>query len=353
MAQNISLWGATYSDVPSVLLPKSGGGTALFADPSGVTATASDVASGKYFIDSSGTLTAGTGSGGGGVVVTTEPDVAGGTIVNIDAVNLAGDTVDAAHLLSGYTAHDSSGAAITGSYTPQDYIVTVTSDGNGGWTCDKTYAQVYSAYSGGKTLIVASANGDVAVHGAQDFENGTYYVSICEYQYDITGIESYHWWSYELTANGFDVSTEYDTYEPIDADAAASDVANGKVFYTSTGRAVGTYAGGMNVQAYTGYASRTANSYGATDVTLTVAKTGTYTVSWCAWRGSSSGTMGTNLHKNNTSGTNQQTWTGTYGQCITLTGQQYTQGDVLTLYATSGSNSRSVYVGNLVIVQTA
>ena len=114
----------------------------------------------------------------------------------------------------------------------------------------------------------------------------------------------------------------------------------------------GTYSGGSskNVQAYIGYASRTANSYGATSVTLTVAKTGTYTISWCAWRGSSSGTMGTNLHIGSTAeSANHQTWTGTYGQCITLTNQSLTQGTVLTLYATSGNNSRTIYVGNLII----
>ena len=115
----------------------------------------------------------------------------------------------------------------------------------------------------------------------------------------------------------------------------------------------GTYTGGggtgKNIQVYSGYASRTANSYGATGVTLKVAKTGTYKVTWIAWRGSSSGTMGTNLHVNSTSGTNQQTWTGTYGQCITLTDQSYNANDVLTIYATSGNNSRTVYVGNLII----
>lgn len=113
----------------------------------------------------------------------------------------------------------------------------------------------------------------------------------------------------------------------------------------------GTYSGGSskNVQIYYGSASRTANSYGATNVTLTVAKTGTYKISWCAWRGSSSGTMGTNLHIGDTSGTNQQTWTGTYGQIITLENQSLTKDTVLTLYATSGSNSRTVYVGNLII----
>ena len=131
--------------------------------------------------------------------------------------------------------------------------------------------------------------------------------------------------------------------------------ANGTYDVTNLAQLVVNVSGssGMNVQATTGYKSRTANSYGDTGLTLTVAKSGTYTVSWTAWRSSSSGTMGTNLHVNSTSGTNQQTWTGTYGQCITLTGQQYNANDVLTIYATSGSNSRTVYVANLVIVQTA
>lgn len=138
--------------------------------------------------------------------------------------------------------------------------------------------------------------------------------------------------------------------------ATASDVASGKVFLASNGTVTtGTASGGggMNWQAYLGTATRTANSYGATSVTLTVAKTGTYTVSWTAWRSSSQGTMGTNLHVNSTTGTNQQTFTSTYGQCITLTGQHYNQGDVLTIYATSGSTSRSIIVANLIIEQTA
>lgn len=136
--------------------------------------------------------------------------------------------------------------------------------------------------------------------------------------------------------------------------ATAADVTSGKVFLAANGAiTTGTASGGggssKNIQAYIGRASRKANSYGATSVTLTVAKTGTYDVSWCAWRSSSSGTMGTNLHVNNTSGTNQQTFTNTYGQCITLTNQQYDQGDVLTLYATSGSSSRTINVANLII----
>lgn len=68
MAQNITLpWaGASYSDVPAVQLPKTGGGTARFDDATVTTATASDVAQGKIFLASDGTITTGTNSGGGG-----------------------------------------------------------------------------------------------------------------------------------------------------------------------------------------------------------------------------------------------------------------------------------------------
>jgi len=66
MAQNITLLGASYSAVPGVTLPKTGGGSATFYDVSDTTAAAADVASGKYFYTSAGVRTQGTNSGGGG-----------------------------------------------------------------------------------------------------------------------------------------------------------------------------------------------------------------------------------------------------------------------------------------------
>ena len=66
MAQHITILGASYSDVPAVTLPKTGGGTASFTDVTDTTAAASDVASGKYFYTASGVRTIGTSSGGGG-----------------------------------------------------------------------------------------------------------------------------------------------------------------------------------------------------------------------------------------------------------------------------------------------
>lgn len=90
---NITLLGASYTDVPAVDLPQTGGGTVRFYESGGgtgaisvvdttdthggtvrtitaldisdTTAVAADVAQGKYFYTAAGVKTAGTGSGGG------------------------------------------------------------------------------------------------------------------------------------------------------------------------------------------------------------------------------------------------------------------------------------------------
>ena len=67
MSQNITLLGASYSDVPSVLLPKTGGGTAQFDDTTIASnaAAAADIAQGKLAYVN-GSLVTGTNQGGGG-----------------------------------------------------------------------------------------------------------------------------------------------------------------------------------------------------------------------------------------------------------------------------------------------
>ena len=116
----------------------------------------------------------------------------------------------------------------------------------------------------------------------------------------------------------------------------------------------GIYEGGggtsKETYVYTGLASRTANSYGATNAKVTVTKAGTYDISYVAIRGSSSGTMGTNLHIGSSSGTNNTTWNnGSYGQAVTLSNQSINANTDVTIYATSGSNSRTIYVGQLIV----
>ena len=66
MSKNITLWGASYSNVPWLAVPQTGSGTATFYEVSDTTATASDVGVGKYFYTAAGVRTAGTNSGGGG-----------------------------------------------------------------------------------------------------------------------------------------------------------------------------------------------------------------------------------------------------------------------------------------------
>lgn len=66
MSQNVTIAGASFSAVPSIVVPKTGGGSAQFTDVSDTTAAAADVASGKYFYTAAGVRTQGTSSGGGG-----------------------------------------------------------------------------------------------------------------------------------------------------------------------------------------------------------------------------------------------------------------------------------------------
>lgn len=68
MAKNITWLGSSYTGVEQLTLPQTGGGTAKFTEVSDTTASASDVATGKYFYTSAGVRTQGTSSGGGGTL---------------------------------------------------------------------------------------------------------------------------------------------------------------------------------------------------------------------------------------------------------------------------------------------
>lgn len=56
MAQNVIINGVTYSNVPEVDIPKSGGGTAKFYDTAGANAAAGDILTGKTAYGASGSI---------------------------------------------------------------------------------------------------------------------------------------------------------------------------------------------------------------------------------------------------------------------------------------------------------
>ena len=145
-----------------------------------------------------------------------------------------------------------------------------------------------------------------------------------------------------------------------DTTASASDVASGKYFYTSSGvKTQGTSSGGggttMNTQAYLGKDDVVSSSYTATDLTLKVAQTGKYTVSWTGVRNTTSGTSGSRLYINSTAQTAYTTFdsTETRMQVVQMTNVNLSANDTITVYARSRSTSYRMTVANLIIVQTA
>jgi hypothetical protein len=73
MKVDVKIAGASYSEVPAVLLPLKNGGRARFCEVSDTTAKASDVAEGKTFYDADGNYTEGTSTGSSGTTVGAAP----------------------------------------------------------------------------------------------------------------------------------------------------------------------------------------------------------------------------------------------------------------------------------------
>ena len=82
MAQNITIMGASYPDVPAVVLPTTDSSFATFYDVGDTTASAADVTTGKLFYASDGTLASGANTREGVSIIRTQ-DQAGGDIINI------------------------------------------------------------------------------------------------------------------------------------------------------------------------------------------------------------------------------------------------------------------------------
>ena len=110
MAQNVVINGVTYSDVPEVDIPKSGGGTAKFYDASTADAAQGDILSGKKAFGSSGEITGSMANNGatGGTIGTKA-----GT-VQIPAGYTSGGTVSLTNVTDCVSANILSGKSILG-----------------------------------------------------------------------------------------------------------------------------------------------------------------------------------------------------------------------------------------------
>lgn len=110
---------------------------------------------------------------------------------------------------------------------------------------------------------------------------------------------------------------------------------------------------GAGIIAYHGYDSSNTTSYSKTDVSLTIQETGTYKISWCGCRNTTSGTNGSQLYitrNESTSayGSAQQSFTNSYFQSVVLNNVELIAGDVITLYTRARNTSYYMMVGNLI-----
>lgn len=158
MAQNVRIAGATYSNVPSIDIPKSTSGTASFFDVSDTTAGAADVASGKYFYTAAGVLTAGTASGGGVTVKSTSKTVGASNATSLAFTGLTGEPK-----MWAVQFVKTSGSYLT--YGTTRYLTSIISDGTNIYSTtgyrssntgrDYIYTTCTASYSSG-TLTITS-----------------------------------------------------------------------------------------------------------------------------------------------------------------------------------------------------
>lgn len=380
MAQAVTIAGASYSDVPGLLIPKTGGGTAYFADPSPVTAVESDVAQGKIFVKADGSLGTGTasGGGGGGIIIEDTADTAGGTVRTITAVEISGtktitqngtgidvteyaavdvavpssaptletvtniDPTESSQTIEPSTGYDGIESvqinAISSSYVGSGITRRSSSDLTASGDT-VTVPAGYYASQGTKAVASGTAGTPTATKGTVSNHQVSVTPSVTNQTGYITG------------------STKTGTVVTV----SASELVSGDLSITANGSNIdcSTYStvtvnvptgSSKAIYKYEGLASRQANSYGATSATVTVTKAGTYNINFVAIRGSSSGTMGTNLYIGSSGKGNNTTFNnGTYGQYVSYTSQSIAANTAVTIYATSGSNSRYIYVGQLIV----
>ena len=320
MAQNITLLGASYTAVPAVTLPKTGGGTAKFSDASVTTAVASDVAEGKIFLLADGTQATGTASGGGGDEPTYE------TYFN-DSITAAENGISIASLADLYFEE---GETWRVTWDGVEYICNTQLYDGWMWTvgnqslssADDGVNEPFLLYNYGGGAM----NGNVRTWGTHTLK--------LEKQTSSGGGGSATLITKNITANG--------TYSASDDDADG---------YSEVTVNVPSGGASKNVQTAQSTTRRNNTALGSVN-SLTCDVAGTYDVYWTCARSNTSQTWGSQLYINGVAyGTENTTWSNNV-QNNHLTGVTIPANATVAVYGRSRSGYY-IYVPQLTIVQTA
>ena len=147
MAQNITLLGASYSDVPAVLLPKTGGGSARFDDVSGDSVVAAAMLSGYTAHKADGSAISGS--------------IGNGTITNNTSGGTSSGTVNRGNQIKIGAGYYSSDAY----YTAQANSGTLTVSSTGTVSCDG-YANVTVPKQAITLSVSATSNTSVTINNS-------------------------------------------------------------------------------------------------------------------------------------------------------------------------------------------
>lgn len=323
-------------------------GTTLI-DITGTTATASDVAQGKVFYAANGTQQTGTAVMGGGsaISVVDTTDSHGGTIRTITAVDLSADTVTAATLLQGYTAHDRLGNAITG--TASSGSVSLQTKTNINPSTSSQTITPDSGYDGLASVQInamptGTAGTPTATKGTVSNHSVTVTPSVTNSTGYITGgtkTGTAVTVSASELVSGSETKTENGTYDVTNLETLVVNVPTGG-------------GDGKNAQIALGVGRVASSSYAeVSGQSITVGKTGTYDVYWCGWRTSTSGTSGSQLYINGTAYGSAQTSFSSFSnaQTVHLSNVSLTQGQTIAVRARSRNTSYYMYIYNLTIIE--
>lgn len=323
MAQNITLLGANYPDVPAVTLPITGGGTATFSDTRSVTynltggatasVTPSEAVTGQGF---SVKLKAPTGYALSGVTVTMGGNDITSQVFTPDAEGGGGANLQTKSV----------------SYTPTASAQTAQVTADSGYDGLEQVNVTVGAMPSGTAGTPTATKGSVSNHSVTvtpSVTNSTGYITGGTKTGTAVTVSA------SELVSGSETKTANGTYDVTNLAELVVNVSGG---------------GGKNIQVYSGRDEVNTTDYSATDVSITVSKAGTYKCSWMGFRNTTSGTNGSRLYKNGTAVGSAHTsgWTRSYGQYCeeTLT---LAVGDVLTVYARARATNYYMNVGNLII----